>query len=104
MTNNEAIERLREFCKFKPFCGLYPEECHKEECEIYMAIEALETQERQMIIAGSYLLEQLPPAQPERKSGEWTDDNACFHENVCDPFCDRNGVYMPLKKKGGKDK
>lgn len=30
-------------------------------------------------------------------------DCACFHENVGDPYCDRNGSYMPLKKKGGKN-
>lgn len=27
-------------------------------------------------------------------------DCACFHENDCDPYCDRNGAYMLLKKKG----
>ena len=42
MTNKEAIEKLREFCKLKPFCELYPEECRENECEIYLAIKALE--------------------------------------------------------------
>lgn len=27
---------------------------------------------------------------------------ACFHENFGDPYCDRNGTYMKLTKKGEK--
>ena len=43
MTNKEAIEKLKEeFCKLKLFCELYPDECNKENCEIYLAISALE--------------------------------------------------------------
>lgn len=42
MTKAEAIERLRnESCKSRLYCELYPDDCMKEECEIYMAIEAL---------------------------------------------------------------
>ena len=28
---------------------------------------------------------------------------ACFHDNCGDPYCDRNGAYMKLTKKGGKN-
>ena len=43
MTNAEAIERLEnDCCKSRVYCELYPDACQKEECEIYMAIEALE--------------------------------------------------------------
>ena len=42
MTNKETVEKLREFCKLKAFCELYPDACRKEECEIYMSIKALE--------------------------------------------------------------
>ena len=43
MTKEEAIKRLiDESCKSRLYCELYPDSCMKEECEIYMAIEALE--------------------------------------------------------------
>lgn len=42
MTKAEAIERLEnDCCKSRVYCELYPDACQKEECEIYMAIEAL---------------------------------------------------------------
>ena len=42
MTVQEAIEKMREFCKLRAFCELYPDACQKDNCEIYMAIEALQ--------------------------------------------------------------
>ena len=42
MTTKDAIEKLREFCMLRLFCELYPDACLKEECEIYLAIKALE--------------------------------------------------------------
>lgn len=47
MTNSEAIERLRAFCKLRAFCELYPDACQKDKCEIYMAIEALSNSQKQ---------------------------------------------------------
>ena len=44
MTKQEAIEKLREFCKLRAFCELYPDACQKDNCEIYMAIEVLSSQ------------------------------------------------------------
>ena len=46
MTKQEAIEKLREFCKLRAFCELYPDACQKDDCEIYMAIEALSCSEK----------------------------------------------------------
>jgi len=45
MTPQESIKKLREFCKLRAFCELYPDACQKDKCEIYMAIEALSAQE-----------------------------------------------------------
>ena len=45
MTKQEAIEKLREFCKLRAFCELYPDACQKDNCEIYMAIKALSCSE-----------------------------------------------------------
>lgn len=43
MTKDEAIKRLiDESCKYRLYCELYPDACMKKECEIYMAIKALE--------------------------------------------------------------
>ena len=43
MTKEEAIKRLMdEGCKSRLYCELYPDACMKEECEIYMAIRALQ--------------------------------------------------------------
>lgn len=47
MTRQEVIEKLREFCKLRAFCELYPDACQKDKCEIYMAIEALSKPLRQ---------------------------------------------------------
>ena len=47
MEIQEAIEKLKEFCKLKAFCELYPDACQKDKCEIYMAIEALSEPLRQ---------------------------------------------------------
>lgn len=50
MTKEEAIERLRnESCKSRVYCELYPDACMKEECEIYMAIEALKEKKTKVI-------------------------------------------------------
>lgn len=46
MTEQEAIKKLREFCKLRAFCELYPDECLEDDCEIYMAIEALSCSEK----------------------------------------------------------
>ena len=46
MTTQEAIERLKEFCKLRAFCELYPDACQKDKCEIYMAIKALSCSEK----------------------------------------------------------
>lgn len=46
MTNKEAIKKLREFCKLRLYCELYPEACLEGGCEIYMAIKALKEQEK----------------------------------------------------------
>lgn len=43
MTKEEAIKRLiDDCCKYRLYCELYPDACMKEECEIYMAIRALQ--------------------------------------------------------------
>lgn len=45
MTKEEAIKTLREdYCGNRIICELYPDQCNREECEIWLAIKALETQ------------------------------------------------------------
>ena len=45
MTNDEAIKTLREdYCGNRIICELHPDQCNREECEIWLAIKALETQ------------------------------------------------------------
>lgn len=66
MTIQESIEKLREFCKLRAFCELYPDACRKEECEIYLAIEALhrcsEKSNRSEIVSN---IQRHPSAQPD---------------------------------------
>ena len=88
MTTNEAIERLREFCKLKPFCELYPDACRKEECEIHLAIEALEnlpSAQPDLARDIATIIENekdmrviLKNAQPERKKGEWIEKEVTY--------------------------
>lgn len=45
MTKDEAIKTLREdYCGNRIICELHPDKCNQEECEIWLAIKALETQ------------------------------------------------------------
>ena len=43
MTYDEAIKTLREdYCGNRIICELYPDQCNREDCEIWLAIKALE--------------------------------------------------------------
>ena len=45
MTNDEAIKTLREdYCGNRIICELYPDQCNREDCEIWLAITALAEQ------------------------------------------------------------
>ena len=110
MKKQEAIEKLRDFCKLKAFCELYPDACQKDKCEIYMAIEALSEPSRQgqrddlikrqdaidafmaehpdgkdscRISWALNVINELPSAQPERKKGKWIYDSDCYICNQC---------------------
>lgn len=42
MTREEAIEKIiNGFCNLRVWCELYPDNCQKEDCEMWWAIEAL---------------------------------------------------------------
>lgn len=72
MTKAEAIERLEnDCCKSRVYCELYPDACQKEECEIYMAIEALK----------------------ERPKGEWIPCSERLPE-----MCENVLLYIPLRE------
>ena len=45
MTNDEAFKTLREdYCGNRIICELYPDQCNREDCEIWLAIKALAEQ------------------------------------------------------------
>lgn len=45
MTREEAIRELKaDYCGNRIICELYPDQCNQEDCEIWLAIKALETQ------------------------------------------------------------
>ena len=45
MTNDEAIKTLREdYCGNRIICELHPDQCNREDCEIWLAIKALAEQ------------------------------------------------------------
>lgn len=45
MTREEAIRELKaDYCGNRIICELHPDKCNQEECEIWLAIKALETQ------------------------------------------------------------
>lgn len=45
MTREEAIRELKtDYCGNRIICELYPDQCNREDCEIWLAIKALETQ------------------------------------------------------------
>ena len=43
MTREEAIRELKaDYCGNRIICELYPDQCNREDCEIWLAIKALE--------------------------------------------------------------
>ena len=46
MTREEAIRELKaDYCGNRIICELYPDQCNREDCEIWLAIRALENAE-----------------------------------------------------------
>lgn len=82
MTNKEAVKRLMEFCRLKPFCELYPEECRENECEIYLALEALKN---------------LPSTQPDNQVHLC---NSCKHNY---PYCPSGSKDVIFGNGNGND-
>lgn len=49
-----------------------------------------------LVVAGEYFYNEI--FMPCMRS-----ECACFHDNLGDPYCDRNGAYMKLAREGGKN-
>ena len=87
MTREEAIKRLMaESCKSRLYCELYPDACMKEECEIYMAIEALK--ERPKGHWETYKDEHLCSVCKGYATGEW------YYEDDAYDYCPWCGAEM----------
>lgn len=90
MTKEEAIKRLiDESCKSRLYCELYPVTCMKEECEIYMAIEALRERPR-----GKW--RKITPEEDEYKSFMgWLECTNCRSEvAIFSNYCPNCGARM----------
>ena len=60
MTNDEAIKTLREdYCGNRIICELHPDKCNQEECEIWLAIKALEQKPCQDTISRQVAIDAL---------------------------------------------
>lgn len=47
MTREEAIRELKaDYCGNRIICELYPDQCNREDCEIWLAITALQAQDK----------------------------------------------------------
>lgn len=115
MTKEEAIKRLiDETCKYRLYCELYPDDCMKEECEIYMAIRALQERPKGKWIPCS---ERLPEKEgwyittvEGEKTGRRRIENDLFavdialaHGHTPNKFCkdgyrQRTVAWMPFPK------
>lgn len=109
MTREEAIKTLREdYCGNRIICELHPDKCNQEECEIWLAIKALETQPDGDVISRHVAIDafrdtvdlmpecyardiiaDLPSAQPEETC------DTCKYGFFGDGMCDYCRVGFP---------